>query len=193
MTRLIGVAGRKQHGKDTFGRFLVEDHGFVRKAYADKLRAALYALNPIIVRDVSHIMKPDHLRLQDVVDHQGWEHAKTFPEIRALLQRMGTDACRVHLGQDVWVKALMADIDAADHYPTHGRPLYVITDLRFPNEADAIRERGGIVVQMRRPSAGPPPADEHISESALDGYDFDYIIINDTLEGLRESATAIAL
>ena len=60
---------------------------------------------------------------------------------------------------------------------------WLITDTRFPNEADAIKERGGIVVRVDRGlSTG-----DHPSETALDDYEFDYVIPNTgTIEELIE-------
>ena len=66
---------------------------------------------------------------------------------------------------------------------------YVITDVRFPNEAAYIRQRGGLLVRVTRPGTGP--VNGHESESALDNEDFDVHILND---GSREDlASAVDL
>ena len=66
---------------------------------------------------------------------------------------------------------------------------WIITDVRFPNEAQAIKDRGGIVIRVKRPldrlgnSKLPKlkhtSVTQHPSETALDDYDFDYVIENE--------------
>lgn len=66
---------------------------------------------------------------------------------------------------------------------------WVITDVRFPNEADAIKERGGIVVRINRfhSVVRDHNIPEHPSETALDNYSFDYVIDNDgSIDDLTE-------
>jgi hypothetical protein len=70
-------------------------------------------------------------------------------------------------------------------------PNWIITDVRFQNEIDAIKEREGIVIRIDRetPSDGP----SHLSESALDTYkDWDYVITNNgTIEELEQRVSEI--
>ncbi len=83
--------------------------------------------------------------------------------------------------EDVWVKALLDG----------GMPARLaISDVRFPNEADAIRAFGGLVVRVERPGVGP--INGHESEIALDGYDFDLVVVNDgTLDELTDEMEAV--
>ena len=168
---IIGVSGRKRSGKDTFAKRLIEAHGFRRESFADPLRDMAYALNPL-VDDVG--------RLAGVVDAIGWERAKDeHPEIRRLLQRLGTEAGRKVLGKNIWVDTAMRK--------TADGELVVFTDCRFTNEADAIRERGGHIVRIERP--GLADGDAHPSETSLDDYAFDFIVYNDGgLEKLGQAA-----
>ncbi len=55
-------------------------------------------------------------------------------------------------------------------------PNWVITDVRFPNEAQAIKEKGGYVIRIDRP--GVKPINDHPSETSLDTWKFDYKIDN---------------
>jgi len=55
-------------------------------------------------------------------------------------------------------------------------PNWVITDTRFPNEAKAIKDAGGIVIRVDRP--GVKAVNTHPSETALDDWNFDYKIMN---------------
>lgn len=173
--RLIGLIGKKRSGKDTFAAGLI-DRGFTRFAFADALKDAALALDPIIVTgDPVHIT-PSNIdthglpRLSAVVAARGWEDAKAIPEVRRTLQALGV-AMRDNVADDVWVAGTMAR--AVDH-PGPA----VITDVRFPNEAQAVVDAGGIIVRIIRP--GIVSDDTHVSETALDGYPADLIIHNDT-------------
>ena len=93
-----------------------------------------------------------------------------------LLQTVGTDVFR-HLNPDIWVRVLMDTIE--EDQPD----VAIITDMRFPNEVEAIKAQNGLVVRVSRINpngttwiADDRPAD-HSSEIALDGFQgFDYYI-----------------
>ncbi|APC43303.1 hypothetical protein Joe_63 [Streptomyces phage Joe] len=183
-TLLIGLSGYAGSGKDEAAAALVVG-GWRRDAFADRLRAFLYALDPWVDTwpDVGVV------RLSKLVDAYGWDRAKRqFPEVRRLLQRAGTEAGRKVLGAQVWVNALMNDFDAENE-------ALVVTDVRFPNEADAIREAGGVVVRIERPGVGPhtdPGGWVHESDVALDHYDFDVTVKNDgTIEELHDRLLSV--
>ncbi|QOV06189.1 deoxynucleoside monophosphate kinase [Streptomyces phage Salutena] len=166
---IIGLSGYARSGKDTAAEALVQ-YGWTRAAYADKLREFLLALDPLI---------PGHwgagnLRLRRLIEQTGWDYAKTtYPEVRALLQRAGTEAGRKVLGSNVWVDALFrehADV-----------PALVVTDVRFPNEAQAIADRGGVMIRVTRRGVGPArdrAGRVHESETALDSWPFDHWLDN---------------
>lgn len=177
---IVGLSGYARSGKDTLATFLVKDHGFERIAFADALRDMLYALNPLTtVRDrTERRAYVDYV--QDIVDEYGWEWAKENSDIRLLLQRLGTEAGRHVLGENIWVDAAMAKVKPG------GR--FVFTDVRFPNEAKAIWRAGGQLVRIRRP--GFEPVNAHPSETALDGYQFDRIVVNRYELGYLQSAAA---
>lgn len=156
---IIGLSGYARSGKDTVAAILAED-GWERRAFADPLREMLLRLNPIA---------DGELRVQDLVSLYGWDDAKTlYPEIRELLQRLGTEAGREILGDDIWVKTTLSTMSGGK---------YVITDCRFPNEADAIRAAGGQVWRIHRPGFGPVNA--HATENSMESYKFDAHIHND--------------
>ncbi|NWF28222.1 hypothetical protein HW130_18440 [Streptomyces sp. PKU-EA00015] len=169
---LVGFAGTARSGKDSAAQALL-DAGWQRKAFADNVKAMLYALDPIVV-DESCCECAQSLRYE--VDTYGWDTVKElFPVVRTYLQRLGTEGGRGVLGKDVWVNALLGDFETWG--PT------VITDVRFPNEADAIRARGGLVVAIERPGLEPIREAGHVSENALAGYLFDDVIRNDGTVG----------
>jgi hypothetical protein len=165
---LVGLAGYAGAGKDEAAKALYAD-GFVRAAFADAIRATLYAVNPLVRLDrTEEIADPYYAPLAELVDAYGWSSVKRQTMVRQLLQRVGTEAGRGVLGDHVWVDAVLR---------VPPGPRVVLTDCRFPEEADAIRSRGGIVIRIERPGVGP--INSHASELALDDYEFDTVIQND--------------
>ncbi|RPJ60925.1 MAG: hypothetical protein EHM24_26825 [Acidobacteria bacterium] len=159
--RLVGVLGRARSGKDTYAQRLVDTYGYTRVAFADPLKAVAYATDPTVYADGA-----PH-RLAALVDTVGWEAAKEHAEVRRLLQHLGT-AMRDHVDPDIWLtKALRTARQTAGSV--------VITDVRFPNEAEAIKARCGTLVRIVREE--PDPA-AHLSERLLDDYPTDLTIYN---------------
>lgn len=107
--------------------------------------------------------------------------------LRWFLQNFGTEAVRNNIHQNAWVNALFADYNPIkpDKVPFN-YPNWIITDMRFPNEFQAVKDRGGICVRITRPYQMPQGMDEiarpttpiHLSEAALDKHVFDYEINN---------------
>lgn len=177
--KVLGLSGYARSGKDTAAQILVDQFGYERRAFADILRQGLYALNPMLA------YKGEYFPLAELVDWHGWEDLKVHaPQIRELLQRLGTEVGRNLLGPDVWVEAAFRDLDPDGSY--------VFTDCRFLNEARAVVVNGGKVVRIRRPGFGP--ANSHISEVGLDDWDFDAVIDNDRdLEYLADEVAGVLL
>lgn len=171
---LVGIAGFAGSGKDTLAEQMVKKLGFSRGSFADTVRNVLYATNPV----VGFTVVPTFL--QDAVNYLGWEKAKySYPEVRGLLQRLGTEGGRNHISDSVWVDALFNSPHAAR---------LVIPDVRFPNEAEAIKKRGGIIVRVNRD--GYEPINSHVSETAYSGQDF--VLYNDgTPEDLLTQFAAV--
>lgn len=180
---IIAFSGYARAGKDEAAKVLVEEFGFKRVGFADKLRDVLYALNPLVSIEAStfgQLPTVDDLEIvyvQDIIDDVGWDGYKETiygPEIRRLLQRLGTEAGRQTLWDSIWVDAALTG------HPEDAR--LVVTDCRFPNEAQAIKERGGLVVRINRGGVGPATGTDgkvHASETSLDDWKFDYTINND--------------
>lgn len=196
---IIALSGFARSGKDEAARILVEEHGFVQVAFADKLRDMIYALNPIVAHK-SHalqVKRPDKVvslyvddetpatvdlpvYLQQVIDTYGWggyKETEYGDEIRRLLQRLGTEAGRQTLWDSIWIDAALTGFDE--------NARLVVSDARFFNEFDAVRERGGRVWRIERPGVGP--ANDHASEmEAIDYPHFELTLNNDgTLDDWR--------
>ena len=91
-----------------------------------------------------------------------------------LLQRMGTLG-REHYGADVWVDKLLSRVDAAEPM-SH----IIVSDIRYPNELDALRARGFVAVNITRPGREIDRDQTHSSENSLGRADFDYHIANNS-------------
>jgi hypothetical protein len=165
---IIGLCGYAQSGKDSVAEVLVNQYGYTRVAFADPIRELLYEMDPTV--------KDGGYRLQGVVDGYGWDVAKTaFPEVRTLLQNLGVGARKV-FGEQFWVQQVLRQV--------HFEGNYVITDVRFPNEADAIRKYDNSQIwRIKRPNVGA--VNPHVSETAMDGEKVDQIFLNNgSLEDL---------
>jgi hypothetical protein len=185
MRHIIGMTGYARTGKDTAAARLVEEHGFTRVAFADALREAALALDPIVVaddrRDIhGHVLDFRVMRLGEIVNTVGWETAKAIPEVRRTLQRYGVAIREIQ--PDFWINVAMRQADKVSGS-------VVVTDVRFPNEVEAVRRRGGFTIRMHR--AGKT-GDGHISEHALDGVCPDVTICNDyDLDTLNAQVDAV--
>lgn len=118
---------------------------------------------------------------------------------RMFLQKLGTDAIRNGLHINAWVNALMSEYkpiqyhDGGKFYHKNEYPNWIITDTRFPNELAAVKEKGGIIIKVKRyPGFMSEGYDKyqqslHPSETTLDSAEFNYTIINDgSIEDLIE-------
>lgn len=181
--------------------------GFHIKKFAGKLKQIISLLTGIPILDLEKAEVKDSLVGEEwayLLYFNGKDMLKVNPNrypdfephrlknytFRQLLQIVGTDLFRNQLHENVWVNSLFAD-----YLPTYNTkhpitvdtaPKWIITDVRFPNEAEAIKKRGGILIRVNNPDY-LPYENEHLSETALDSYDgFDYIIENDKSKGLKE-------
>lgn len=147
---IIGLCGLAGSGKTTIANHLVEHHGFIRLPFAGPLKAmaAAFGLGP---REMGGDLKevPSDLLC-----------GKTP---RQFMQLLGTEFGRDLIGKDVWVRAWER---ALGEIATDGfQPLRIVADdLRFENEAAAIRGRGGVVAQLIREGAGSATGGGHSSE-----------------------------
>lgn len=170
MTAVIGLSGLKGCGKDTAAQVLIED-GWTRLAFADPLREMLFTLNPIIVMD-----ECGEERWQDIMADIGYDEAKKHPEVRRLMQVFGTEVIRNQFGRDAWVNLAARRIQ---ENPGN----YVLTDVRFDNEAKMIHSLGGFMIRIERDGL---TADGHASEEGISDDLIDMVTPNNsTVESLH--------
>lgn len=131
---------------------------------------------------------------KDFAIGRGFKYERT---VREFMQELGTDVLRSWIG-DIHVNATFASYKPVRRMPnnkmsfaelqgtnTPAYPDWVITDMRFPNEAGAVVKAGGLDINILDPRK-PVPADQHESETALNDWKFTGRVINDgTFEDLH--------
>lgn len=178
---VIGIGGLLRHGKDAVADHLVEKHGFVKVNMSTHINALLSDLNPYVpVRGRFGITR--WLRYVDVIGERGFTDAKEVPEFRRLMQVFGGTVVRDGIDKEFWVNQVAREID---ELRSIGRPV-VLSGIRFPNECAIIREAGGTLLWVHRPSivnAGAAASDQ--TETSIGESDFDRTVLNDgTLDDL---------
>lgn len=174
---ILGINGFAGAGKDTLADLLVEHFSFVKIAFADPMREIAAAIDPIIAYVETDDPNEDEiLRYTDVVEMFGYDKAKVlYPEVRQFLQRLGTEAGRTILGKNFWIDLAMKRAEP------HRR--VVFSDMRFHNEAQAIKDRGGRTICITRPGVTAP--NDHASEHDLARWSFNlYVNNNGTPEAM---------
>lgn len=98
---------------------------------------------------------------------------------REFMQRLGNEA-RLHIHDRVWVDAAMNRVSAVRH---RGK-VALIDDCRYANEAEAIRNIGGLVIKIESPDRVSAADPNHPSEKGVDKIRAEYTIINHQKDGL---------
>jgi hypothetical protein len=135
---VVGITGLAGSGKSTVANYLVEAHGYTRLSFAGPLKKMLRTLNPIMgLNPLAHsaatrVMPLDKVFSAYCEDELSVKDSEYGPEYRRLLQVLGTDCIRA-VDPSFWVKAAVAQMTDED-----GK--YVFDDVRFPNEAEVIKE-----------------------------------------------------
>tara|TARA_R110000796_G_scaffold25716_1_gene72224 strand:- start:65 stop:544 length:480 start_codon:yes stop_codon:yes gene_type:complete len=143
--RLIGLCGPKGVGKTTFAKLQ---------------EATVLSFAGPIKRMLKQILPPG-----DWLGERKEDQLPDFPEgitPRVMLQTLGTEWGRTSVDPDIWVKAAMREAE----YFMHIDSKVIFDDVRFANEAVAIRQAGGKVYRVSR-SDFEVRADSHISELGL--------------------------
>lgn len=140
---IVGLVGFIGAGKGTIADILVDRHDFFKESFAGSVKDA-----------VSTIFGWDRALLEgDTAESRAWREqpdawwskklGKEFSP-RLALQLMGTEAGRDVFHPDLWVHTVLRRCENA---PWNN---YVIADVRFPNEINAIKDSGGKVIRVRR-------------------------------------------
>jgi hypothetical protein len=165
MFKVIGLSGKAGSGKDHIASRIITPHyGYVPFSLAWHIKTSLIGKNACTYEE-AFITKP--------------------PRVRHLLQQEGTESGRDIYGKDIWLDTAFAWMQLV--YEQWGIARFVVPDVRFPNEVEYIKRKGGKVLRIIAPNrvAGSPLSMEarmHRSETALDDYppdNYDGLLDND--------------
>lgn len=154
---IIGLTGRKQAGKSTVAVEL-RSRGFIETSFAAPIRHFTCALLGIDFDELEIVKEKPIDWLPGVTP-------------RRIMQTLGTEWGRESIHPELWVLALK---NRARGALERGDDL-VISDVRFDNEARAIHELGGIVVNIERPGVA---VDDHKSERGVSRELVQYHVLN---------------
>jgi hypothetical protein len=183
--RIIGIAGRIGSGKDIIADYLVKHHGFEILRFSGLLKDEVIARLPRTLLQIAHA---NGIFCKQTETPAEFLHRLVYeikpPGVRELLQEYGTEVRR----QDdpaYWVKEWLRKVEKLTMLDPK-MPL-VCPDTRFPNEARAIKNTGGLVIRVNRPSQGPMAPDAHESETALLDYPYDAVFTNPDIPLWKEN------
>ncbi len=187
---IVGICGFIGSGKDTIADYLVNFHEFRRESFANTLKDAVSAVFGWD-RTMLEGRTKEAREWREQVD-PWWAQRLDMPTLtpRWVLQYWGTEVCRKAFHDDIWIASL-------ENKLRNSKDNVIISDCRFPNEIESIRNAGGKILWVRR-GALPDWYDTaveankgynwavqdlkmqkiHASETAWVGTEFDHIIEN---------------
>lgn len=155
---ILGLCGAAGAGKGSVALRLVKQHGYVSRSLADPLYEAVSIFTGLSVEELQ-----DRRRKEEILPGLGMSP-------RRMLQTLGTEWGRNIVSRDIWVHHLFRRVGASD---------VVVADVRFLNEAQAIRRAGGTIWRVTRGSTClKDDAAAHASEHDLNGFSADEVIEN---------------
>lgn len=206
--KIIAVTGKLQNGKDTFGNFLKEELDDVEivsfahklKEYAEKdFRILQTQINSKVDELISmfdkwyfRIIPGLRKRIVDEliswkIEKDNWYENKNFIT-RSILQIYGTDIMRKRIDDNFWIDKTLSYID---NLKSKGTKYIVITDIRFDNEINRLKDKYDdvVVVNVTKLETSNTIESTHESENSLSPDLFTHIINNDkSLEDLHNKA-----
>ena len=164
--KLIGLGCTAQVGKDTAADFLQRKYPkrVKRVAFADELKNAA-----ISIFSLTQEQCYGPQAVKEAVDPR---YGKSP---RQLLQELGEKMREIF--PEIWVVRVFNETIPA--LEKQGYDIFVVSDVRYPNEADYIHKLGGWVVRVNRAEGGVTVGAEHSSETSMADYTCDYEINND--------------
>jgi len=174
---LIGLAGPARSGKSTAATYIEQQFGFAQYAFAQPLKEALRGMLNLSDRELEGDLKEEALTDIGLSPRQ-------------LMQTLGTEWGRQHGGRDFWLRVAERRLAHIEDALPHAFNGYVISDVRFENEAAWVRARGGVILHIHRPDA--PQVASHSSEHGIAIHGGDIEISNDAdIETLHAVLRAI--
>ena len=139
---IIGITGLISSGKDTIADYLTTYQGFKRISFAASLKDAVAAVFDWDRESLEGTTKASRV-WREQKDEWWSNRLKMDITPRWVLQYWGTDVCRNHFHNDIWVASV-------EHRLLNSKEDIVITDCRFSNEVAAIKNAGGVAIRVQR-------------------------------------------
>lgn len=140
---LIGISGFIGSGKDTIANYLKDTYDFKHESFANSLKNAV----SVIFNWDRHMIdgSTEESRVWREQVDQWWADRLNIPNLtpRWILQQWGTEVCRQHFHDDIWIASVENKITSSNNN-------FVISDVRFPNEISAIKRMNGINIWVKR-------------------------------------------
>jgi hypothetical protein len=191
---IIGIAGKKKSGKDTTADVLCEKQDFKKTSFAKPIKEKIAEITNYTIEQLNDQNIKD-LKFKEWADYQYYQFSeqqakelikffiqinpdinqdllflqlkeKRCKSLRELMQWFGTDIGREQVDFNIWVNELL----------NQDLSFVVIPDIRFDNEAIAIKEHNGYILEVIRPNT---TEDNHISEQGISKELVDAIVYND--------------
>lgn len=177
---VVGFGCKAQSGKDTAAHY-IEDKlpgKAKRVAFADKLKTIAMDLFGL-----SYEQCYGPKEVKETID------PRYGLSPREIMQKVGEKMREIH--PSIWVDTVFNS--TIPKLQEQGYELFIISDVRYPNEGDGIHARGGIIARVDRKDSGTSVGSNHSSETSMDNYEeFDYIVDNNsTLEEYYKSIDQI--
>jgi hypothetical protein len=176
MRKVIALCGRRRSGKDTLADLLVSREGYVRVQVSSKLKRVAGLLFDLDVSEFEQDTKDSPMR--------GWGGHLTP---RHVLQTVGEDV-KSRFGQDFWMRGCLREVADALSAGAEG---VVVSDVRFPHEASALRkayDKECLVVRLLRDRDLDKGDDQHTTETSQAGIFEDFALENEgSIEDLWRS------
>ena len=172
---VIALTGFKGSGKDTIGDYLVKYHNYIRLAFGDPIKDACRSIFSFNEKQL-HGFKE-----KEIVDEY-WGHTP-----RELFQMIGTELFRMRLPElcqnmtdNIWVKSLIKKMYEMYIKNPQKNKKFVITDVRFPNELNAMKDLAGTTIRVSRniETNEIKQFTSHASEILISTFKVDYEIDN---------------
>lgn len=157
---IIGITGKKGSGKSSAAAWLV-DQDYRVMSFAEPLKAMVRLLMKrvgISTVDIEHYEQNKETYIVEI----GCSY-------RVLCQSLGTQWGR-EVNKSLWLICARHALKF-----NHGSHV-VFDDVRFDNEADFIRDQGGLIIHLMRPSS---VVDDHESERGVKFVEGDALVINE--------------
>ena len=185
--RLIGIAGKKNSGKDTVANYIEEKGHYLSFLTHHLLPISMYHLADPLKCAAMEAFK---LTKHEVYDETAKEKVHQYWGLtpRKILQLLGTEGFRNIFGEDFWLRR--ADLELRTN-PLYQDCLTLVPDIRFENECDWIRDHNGLVVHVFRRSQDKPK-DTHASEQELKVRGMDWVIDSpDGVDNLKQETNSL--